>query len=201
MDGYARNLVGVCIRDDAGGVRIGMSEIAARRPSATSPNADATPSQRTVRTPRGWRLEQTQILPRALSEVFPFFERPENLEAITPAFLRFHVRTPSPVPMHAGARIEYRLSLFGIPFTWRTVIDVHEPGVRFVDRQESGPFAVWIHTHEFRAHPRGTCMTDVVEYRAPLGPLGRAAEFLFVRRLVARIFAHRAGVMARRFGG
>jgi ligand-binding SRPBCC domain-containing protein len=130
----------------------------------------------------GWRLEQVQTIARPLDDVFPFFEAPENLESITPSWLRFSIRTPSPVPMHVGARIDYRLALFGVPLWWRTRIVAHEPGRSFVDVQESGPFALWRHVHEFRAEGRATVMQDRVDFRAPLGPIGRVAERLIVGR-------------------
>jgi len=153
-----------------------------------APADDAT---RLARIDRGWRLESVQVVERPLDEVFPFFERPENLEAITPPWLNFRILTESPVPMHVDARIDYRLSLFGVPLRWRTRIVRHEPGRAFVDEQESGPFALWHHTHEFRSHPRGTWMLDRVDFRAPLGPIGTLAHHLFVGRLVQRIFEHR----------
>jgi len=149
-----------------------------------------------TRIDRGWRFEHVHIIARPLSEVFPFFERPENLGAITPPWLRFRILTPTPVPMHVDARIDYRLALFGVPLRWRTRIVRHEPGRAFVDEQESGPFALWHHTHEFRAHPRGTWMLDRVDFRAPLGPIGTVAHHLFVGRLVRRIFEHRRARIA-----
>ena len=93
--------------------------------------------------------------------------------------------------MHVDARIEYRLSLFGFPLRWRTRIELHERGSAFVDVQETGPFESWRHVHEFRPHARGTWMRDVVEYRAPLGPIGSVAHAVFVDTLVRRTFEHR----------
>lgn len=151
------------------------------------------------RCERGWRLERVQILPSALEDVFPFFERPENLEALTPPYLRFEILTARPVPMHLDARIEYRIRLFGVPMRWRTRIAAYEPGRRFVDVQESGPYALWEHTHEFERHPRGTRMFDRVDYRPRFGPLGTLARGLFVARMVERIFDFRARAVAERF--
>ena len=149
-----------------------------------------------VRTREGLRLEASQVLRRPLSQVFEFFERPENLEDITPAFLRFRIQTPRPVPMHQGAWIDYQLALFGIPIRWRTEITRYEKGRSFVDEQRRGPFARWVHEHEFREHEAGTLMIDRVEFRAPFGILGRIAEWLFVGRLVRHIFAHRRSRIA-----
>lgn len=145
------------------------------------------------------RLERSQRIPRRREEVFAFFADAANLEAITPPFLRFRIVTPLPIEMRPGARIDYRLALFGVGFRWRTRITRWEPGVCFVDEQESGPYAIWKHTHRFADDGDGTVMTDVVEYALPLGPLGRLARRLLVRRTLDRIFDHRRDEIARRF--
>jgi ligand-binding SRPBCC domain-containing protein len=147
--------------------------------------------------PRTHRLERTMRVARPPGEVFAFFADAANLEAITPSFLRFRILTPLPVEMRAGAIIEYALSLFGVPLRWRTRIAEWEPGVRFVDVQESGPYAVWRHTHAFAPDGDGTRVTDVVEYAVPMGPLGRVARALFVARALERIFDHRREAISR----
>lgn len=145
-------------------------------------------------------LERRQLVPAPRAEVFAFFADAHNLEAITPEFLRFRVTTPGPIPMAPGTRIEYRLSLYGVGFRWRTHIEIWEPGVRFVDVQLSGPYRSWRHTHEFEDAPGGTRVSDRVEYELPLGPLGGVAHALFVRRALARIFDHRRARIEARFG-
>jgi ligand-binding SRPBCC domain-containing protein len=145
-------------------------------------------------------LERVQFFPLPPEEVFPFFERPENLESITPSYLNFRILTPSPVPMHEGALIDYRLRLFGIPVRWRTRIASHEPGEGFVDEQVRGPYRRWVHRHRFEASEGGTRVTDRVEYALPFGFLGGVAHALWVRRLLAAIFDHRAAVLAGLLG-
>jgi ligand-binding SRPBCC domain-containing protein len=135
---------------------------------------------------------------RPLDEVFAFFADASNLEAITPPFLRFRILTPVPVAMAPGARIEYALSLFRVPLRWTTRIAVWEPGVRFVDEQESGPYAVWRHTHLFERDGGATVVRDVVEYALPFGPVGRLARALFVARTLERIFDYRREAIRRR---
>jgi ligand-binding SRPBCC domain-containing protein len=146
-------------------------------------------------------LERTQLVPRPRAEVFAFFADPWNLERITPAFLRFRILTPPPLEVKAGALIDYRLSLFGLPFGWRTVIEAWEPGVRFVDRQLRGPYRRWHHSHLFEDAPGGTRMTDRVEFELPLGPLGELARVLLVDRQLAAIFDHRRQAIGRLLGG
>lgn len=136
-------------------------------------------------------LERVQVVPRPVSEVFEFFARAENLEAITPPFLRFGFISQLPIEMRQGAIIEYRLRLHGAPIRWRTLIESWEPGVRFVDLQVRGPYRLWRHLHEFREVPGGTEVRDRVEYQLPFGPLGQVVHGLFVRKMLARIFDHR----------
>lgn len=140
---------------------------------------------------KDYSLVREQLVRRPLGEVFAFFADAANLEAITPDFLRFRILSPMPMVMRAGARIDYQLSLFGVPFRWRSRIDAWEPGRRFVDVQERGPYLRWHHTHEFLAVPEGTVVRDTVRYALPLGPLGALAHALFVRRQVEAIFDHR----------
>ena len=136
-------------------------------------------------------LRREQLLPGATDEVFRFFADARNLERITPPWLNFHVRSAD--PMGAGALIEYRLALHGIPIRWLTRIEEWVPGVRFVDVQLKGPYARWHHTHEF--DPVGshgqTLMRDTVRYALPYGPCGEIAHRLFVRRDLERIFDYR----------
>lgn len=151
--------------------------------------------------PRTYRLERTLRVARPLGEVFAFFADAANLEAITPGFLRFRILTPTPIPMRAGARIDYQLSLFGVPLRWRSRITAWEPGVRFVDEQESGPYAVWRHEHAFQADGEATLVRDRVEYALPLGVMGRVVRALFVARTLERIFDHRAEAIRRLLEG
>ncbi len=145
---------------------------------------------------RTYLLDRTQFIPRPRGEVFAFFARPENLQALTPDFLHFRFLTPSPIPMHVGALIEYQLRLWGVPVTWSTRIAAFDPEDQFADEQIRGPYRTWRHSHEFHAVACGTQMIDRVEYEMPLGPLGRLAHWLFVRRWLTRIFDYRRDKVA-----
>lgn len=140
-----------------------------------------------------------QWLDRPLEEVFAFFSDARNLEAITPRQLNFRILTPGPIRLEAGARIDYQLTLYGVPVKWATLIERWEPPHEFVDVQLRGPYKVWRHTHRFLAEGQGTRMIDDVAYELPLGPLGRMVEALWARREVSRIFAYRTEVITRRF--
>ena len=142
-------------------------------------------------------LSREQLVQRPLEDVFAFYADASNLEALTPPFLRFRILSPMPIEMRVGARIDYQLSLFGVPIRWRTRITAWDFRRRFVDEQESGPYAVWRHTHEFEARGSATWMRDHVEYAEPFGPLGKIAHVMFVERLLDRVFDYRRDAVAR----
>jgi ligand-binding SRPBCC domain-containing protein len=129
-------------------------------------------------------------LDQPIDRVFDFFSRAENLEAITPPFLRFRILTRVPIEMRPGALIEYALRVRGLPLRWLTRIDEWNPPHSFVDTQLRGPYALWRHTHRFRAVDGGTEMTDTVEYALRFGFLGELLH-PFVARDVRFIFAYR----------
>lgn len=140
------------------------------------------------------RFETSTWLPLPRDEVFAFFAEARNLERITPPELRFQI-TQAPEAITRGAIIDYRLSLAGVPFPWKTEIAVWKPGERFVDRQLRGPYRVWHHTHSFADAPGpdgtpGTAIHDEVLYSLPLAPFGELAAPL-IHWQVRRIFAFR----------
>ena len=146
-------------------------------------------------------LDRTQRIPLPPEEAFDFFGDARNLERITPPWLRFRVITPDPVEMGRGTLIRYRLRLHGVSVGWLTEIAEWKPGIRFRDRQVTGPYALWDHTHTFEPDGNGgTVVGDRVVYEIPFGPLGEVAKALFVRRDVEQIFDFRAEEIARLMG-
>lgn len=79
--------------------------------------------------------------------------------------------------MKAGALIDYRLRVRGLPLRWRTLIREWQPPHRFVDEQIRGPYRQWIHEHTFEARDGGTLARDHVRYAVPF-------DFLAHRLLV-----------------
>lgn len=146
--------------------------------------------------PGGYLLETEQWFPSPRTEVFDFFADAGNLERITPPFLHFQIVTPLPIAMRAGALIDYRLSLHGLPISWRTEISKWEPSARFIDQQLRGPYRYWIHEHTFTEQDGGTLVRDTVAYKVPGG---RLIHWLVVQRDLRRIFGYRRWVLEQHF--
>jgi ligand-binding SRPBCC domain-containing protein len=141
-------------------------------------------------------LETAAILPQPVDQVFTFFADVENLGRITPPELDFQILTPTPIAISEGTIIDFRLRLFGVPFSWRTRIVQWQPKEQFVDEQVRGPYRSWRHLHTFVRCQDGTQMTDRVEYRLPFRSAGYVALPL-VRRQLDRIFRYRATMIRR----
>jgi len=141
-------------------------------------------------------LQSEVWIPRPREEVFAFFSRAENLEALTPRWLHFSVFSPGPIAMKVGTRIRYRLRLHGIPLRWESEITAWEPPHRFVDEQRSGPYRRWVHEHQFCEHEGGTKVRDIVQYSVPGGLL---VHRLFVAPDLSRIFEFRRQKVAEIF--
>jgi hypothetical protein len=137
--------------------------------------------------PRTFSLRATQLVARDLDSTFAFFADAANLQRLTPPWLDFAITSPQPITMRAGARIDYKLSLHGIPIRWQSAITIWDPPRRFVDEQIRGPYSLWRHEHRFMPMSDGTLVEDHVEYRVPGGHLVNT----FVRRDLSRIFRYR----------
>jgi ligand-binding SRPBCC domain-containing protein len=145
-------------------------------------------------------LERTQTVPSDLESVFAFFKDPRNLAEITPPWLRFRVVWASDPLVRRGTRIRYRIAWFGLPLRWESAIAQYDENLRFADEMIVGPYASWYHVHEFRPTTGGVEVSDRVEYRLPLGILGRLAHSVLVRRQLSGIFDYRAKRVAKIFG-
>jgi len=127
-------------------------------------------------------------LPQSRSEIFQFFADPGNLERLTPGWLRFKIISEAPAKMRAGAQLDYRLRIHGVPIKWRSEISVWNPPHRFVDRQTKGPYQFWEHDDTFVEQQGGTLVNDTVRYSVFGGAL---VNRFFVAPDLERIFKYR----------
>ncbi|MEZ4982707.1 MAG: SRPBCC family protein [Saprospiraceae bacterium] len=77
--------------------------------------------------------------------------------------------------------------MLGIPLTWVTEITHVEPLEYFVDEQRVGPYAIWHHQHFFKKIDGGIEMTDIVDYKLPLGPIGDIFHPILVKSRLEHI--------------
>jgi ligand-binding SRPBCC domain-containing protein len=149
-----------------------------------------------------YQIKSIQRLPISLEQAWEFFSSPYNLEEITPADMSFHILSEvKGVKMYPGMIIHYYVTpLLGIKMEWVTEITHVQELKYFVDEQRFGPYAMWHHQHHFKEIPGGVEMTDIVDYKLPLGILGSFAHWLFVKKKLDSVFQFRSQILEKRFG-
>lgn len=142
-----------------------------------------------------YKLKRKQLIRKDLKSVFSFFEKPENLESITPPNLGFKILTPKPIKMQKGALIDYKIKLLGIPVNWTTEITEYNSPKCFVDKQIKGPYSLWEHKHFFEEANDGTYVIDEVTYSIGFGLIGRFMNLIYVKNELDKIFDFRAKII------
>ena len=138
-------------------------------------------------------VERSVEIAAPVEDVFAFHLDTRNAAAISPRGTRITDVTGR-FPVMPGALVTMRMRQWPSPVatTWRVRIEAVEPPRRIVDVAERSPFRSWRHEHRFQPlGPGRTLMTDRVTYRLPLGPIGRLADRLLVRRQLTHAFAER----------
>ena len=131
------------------------------------------------------------FIPKPKNDVFTFFSDPRNLKKITPQDINFAMKSMSTDEIQEGTEINYKLSKYGLPLSWKSLITVWKPQEKFVDIQLKGPYSVWHHTHAFYEIEGGTIIHDKVLFKLPLGPLGYIVSLFLVRSDIKNIFSFR----------
>ena len=71
---------------------------------------------------------------------------------------------------------------FGVMQRFCARITEMDRPTRFTDEMVSGAFKSLRHMHLFEESPGTTTMIDILDWIAPLGPLGRLADWVFLER-------------------
>ena len=95
-----------------------------------------------------------------------------------------------------GDEVTWEATHFGIRQRLTSRISEFDPPNRFVDEMIQGAFARFRHDHQFLAAD-GTEMVDIFDYTSPLGPLGRFADGLFLRRYMTTLLRERNAYLKR----
>ncbi|MGB8704452.1 MAG: SRPBCC family protein [Gillisia sp.] len=148
-----------------------------------------------------YTLHTRQKLPISLEKAWDFLADPRNLKLITPDYMGFNILSGADRPMFAGQIIQYIVTpVLGIKTKWVTEITHVKDKEFFVDEQRYGPYAMWHHKHFLKEIPGGVEMEDIVDYKLPLGILGRMAHPWLVHPKLSEIFSYRKNKLEEIFG-
>ena len=135
------------------------------------------------------------LIPASAEEVYRWHARPGAFERLNPPWDPAIVESRSGGIEDEGARVVLRVG----PTRQRFVADHFGavPGREFHDRQVSGPFALWHHTHRMTPESAGACtLEDRIEYSLPAGAAGDLVGGGVVGGLLERMFTYRHRVTA-----
>ena len=137
-------------------------------------------------------FEKRFEMPVSRDALFAYHARPGALRRLIPPWQTARI-VESSEHIRDGARVVLEMKVGPLWKRWVAEHFAYVEGRQFRDRQASGPFASWTHTHRFEDGPTpGTSvLIDHVEYELPLGTIGAAAGGAFVRGELERMFAFR----------
>jgi uncharacterized protein (TIGR01777 family) len=137
-------------------------------------------------------------MPVPADELYAWHGRPLAFQRLQPPWEHIDITSTSGSFGTDGYRVEFRTSFLGpIKGTWVADAYDFQPGQHFQDRQVHGPFAYWNHRHNFIPDgPVGSILEDSIEYRLPLGMMGRLFGAGMVRRKLQSVFAYRHALTA-----
>ncbi|MFL2756367.1 MAG: TIGR01777 family oxidoreductase [Dehalococcoidia bacterium] len=147
-----------------------------------------------------YQLKTSVTLNSSAEETFSFFGSPLNLGLSTPDWLGFRI-IDIPDEIMEESKIVYKIKLGLVYMKWCTVIAKWHPSDIFVDFQAKGPYSLWWHEHSIKPlSQESSVMEDCVTYKVPFGIFGRIAHYLFIKKILNRIFNYRRFIMILRFG-
>jgi ligand-binding SRPBCC domain-containing protein len=91
--------------------------------------------------------------------------------------------------------VTWRAVHFGIPLRLTAKIVAFDRPRSFEDVMTEGPFLSMRHRHEFRAEADGTVMSDIFDYEAPFGLIGRAFAYAVLTTYLRRFLRRRADAL------
>lgn len=131
-------------------------------------------------------FEKSLRIPASAERAFAWHEEPGTLAKLIPPGdpIRIVEHTGG---IRDGARVVLRMG----PIRWVAIHQGYVAGRQFQDRQQSGPFRSWLHTHSFESDGPDACvLRDHVDFELPLSPFSEIAMPL-VRRKLEKTFAYR----------
>ena len=148
-----------------------------------------------------YTFKRKQHIPISLDEAWRFLSSPKNLKELTPDYMGFDILSGADKPMFAGQIIQYSVTpILGIKTKWVSEITQIEYKKYFVDIQLYGPYALWHHKHFLKKIDGGVEFEDIIDYKVPLGILGRLVHPFLVKPKLEEIFAYRQQKLIELFG-
>jgi uncharacterized protein (TIGR01777 family) len=113
-------------------------------------------------------------LPVPAEELFNWHARPGAFQRLAPPWQEIALVEHEGI--RDGERAVIDMKVGPLTVRWVARHGDYEPGRRFRDEAEQGPFQTWVHTHSFLPADGGSVLEDRIVYEPPLGALGALAR-------------------------
>ena len=97
-----------------------------------------------------------------------------------------------------GESVTWEARHLGVRQRFTAVVTAFDRPFYFRDEMTAGAFRSFTHDHRFAEQSGRTVMTDVVEFRSPLGPVGWLVDRLFMADYLRRLLGGRCEAIKRR---
>ena len=136
-------------------------------------------------------FERSVLINCPIEKVFGFHSDTNNLSKITPDFIKVSI-IKIDLPLRLQSEISLEVTQFQFIRTrWNIRLTEFDPFKLITDTQVKGPFKKWEHKHCFEKENGNTLMTDKINYELPFGLIGRAADKLFITKMIEKQFEFR----------
>ena len=136
-------------------------------------------------------FERSVLINCPIEKVFGFHSDTNNLSKITPDFIKVSI-IKIDLPLRLQSEISLEVTQFRFIRTrWNIRLTEFDPFKLITDTQVKGPFKKWEHKHCFEKENGNTLMTDKINYELPFGLIGRAADKLFITKMIEKQFEFR----------
>lgn len=136
-------------------------------------------------------FERESLVEVPVKELFDWHNRPQVFERLTPPWDKIRV-IEKRGGIQNGSRMVLEIRQGPFRRRWVAVHSDYVEGRQFCDEQVQGPFAQWVHLHQFYPEGDGASrLKDHIEYKAPFGALGQWAAGNYISRKLNHTFAFR----------
>jgi uncharacterized protein len=137
------------------------------------------------------RYSAKTVLPVPADAAFAYHARVGALQRLIPPWESAKIEaTDNSVAV--GSQVTLKASIMGISVRWIARHTELDPPNLFADTQVSGPFAAWNHRHLFASQDSfSSSLCDQIDYRLPMGLLGKWFGGWKARATIESMFAYR----------
>lgn len=129
--------------------------------------------------------------PVSALELFEWHEKADAFSKLIPPWEKIEV-VEQEGGIKDGAKVHIKVHQGPIAISWKLEHYGYSKGKIFNDRQTSGPFKSWKHSHIFHEIDDNNCyLEEHIEYEIPLGILGSIFASWFIKQKLKKLFEYR----------